>query len=344
MFRFTAEGRIGRLERAKGNPGVARLSVTAPRYADHQNRNTIRLEWLACVCFDATLTDRIMRDLSVGDRVTLEGRIEPRPRQLGDLRIIDHTFVVTGFRQPQHGQSLDAERTASSPGDSEQGACGAGQLRPRNQILNGDCTRLMRDLPSACVDFILTDPPYLVRYRGRDGRTVINDDREDWLHPAFAEMHRVLKNNAFCVSFYGWGKADRFLDAWRAAGFRTVGHIIFRKRYASSVRYLRYEHEQAYLLAKGAPPPPETPVGDVIDFPYTGNRLHPTQKPVEALTPLIKTFSAPGDLVLDPFCGSGSTLIAARMHGRAYLGMDVDPTHCATARARVENELHREAA
>jgi len=45
---------------------------------------------------------------------------------------------------------------------------------------------------------------------------------------------------------------------------------------------------------------------------YFGNRIHLTQKPVSALVPLIDSFSAPGDVVLDPFCGSGSTLVAAR--------------------------------
>jgi site-specific DNA-methyltransferase (adenine-specific) len=53
------------------------------------------------------------------------------------------------------------------------------------------------------------------------------------------------------VSFYGWNKADLFISAWRAAGFRVVGHIVFLKRYTSSARFLRYQHEQAYLLAKG---------------------------------------------------------------------------------------------
>jgi len=56
-----------------------------------------------------------------------------------------------------------------------------------------------------------------------------------------------LKSAAFCVSFYGWNKADLFIDAWRSAGFRIGGHLVFRKRYPSSTRFLRYQHEQAYL-------------------------------------------------------------------------------------------------
>ena len=141
---------------------------------------------------------------------------------------------------------------------------------PIGHILQGDCIGRMRAMQSHSVDFILTDPPYVARYRSRDGRKVANDDNADWLRPAFAEMYRVLKYRSFCISFYGWPKADLFIAAWRAAGFRPVGHIMFRKRYASSVRFLRYQHEAAYLLAKGDVNPPAAPISDVLDWSYTG--------------------------------------------------------------------------
>jgi len=122
---------------------------------------------------------------------------------------------------------------------------------PRNVIFKADCIQAMRSFNRGAVDFILTDPPYLVNYRDRSGRKVANDDNARWLRPAFNQMHRVLKDGGFCISFYGWNKVDLFMDAWKAAGFRVVGHIVFRKRYASSAKFLRYQHEQAYLLAKG---------------------------------------------------------------------------------------------
>ena len=207
---------------------------------------------------------------------------------------------------------------------------------PRNTIFQGDCVATMRAFERESVDFILTDPPYITRYCGRDGRTVANDDNAAWLKPAVNQMHRVLKFGGFCVSFYGWNKVDLFMEAWRAAGFRVAGHLVFRKQYASSSRFFRYEHEQAYLLAKGDVSPPAQPIPDVIDFPYTGNRLHPTQKPVPALRPLIESFTKPGDLVLDPFCGSGSTLEAAQQLGRDWLGVELDQGHHATASRRLQ--------
>ena len=73
-----------------------------------------------------------------------------------------------------------------------------------NRIIPGDCVKVMQEIPAGSIDFIATDPPYLVNYTSRDGRSVINDDRDAWLMPAFAQMYRVLKYNSFAVSFYGW--------------------------------------------------------------------------------------------------------------------------------------------
>ena len=215
---------------------------------------------------------------------------------------------------------------------------------PRNMVFNADCIDVMQAIDTGAVDFILTDPPYVTNYKDRQGRKVANDDNGRWLRPAFREMHRVLKDGGFCVSFYGWNKVDLFMDAWRTAGFRIVGHLVFRKEYASSARFLRYEHEQAYLLAKGNPSRPVRPIPDVLDFPYTGNRLHPTQKPIEALTPLIEAFTRPGELVLDPFCGSGSTLAAAQRAGRDWTGIELSNEHYRTARGRLSQRRHQVAA
>ena len=123
-----------------------------------------------------------------------------------------------------------------------------------NRILHGDCIEVMQQMPAASIDFILTDPPYLVNYRDRTGRTLPNDCDAEWLKPAMAAAFRVLKQDRLMACFYGWPRADDFLDAWRSAGFRPVGHFVFRKSYTSSARYMKCQHEQAYLLAKGRPP------------------------------------------------------------------------------------------
>ncbi|MGA7155304.1 MAG: DNA methyltransferase [Acidobacteriaceae bacterium] len=213
-----------------------------------------------------------------------------------------------------------------------------------NQIVHGDCIEVMQQMPADSVDFILTDPPYLVNYRDRDGRTIQNDANPDWLKPAMKEAYRVLKQNRMAIMFYGWTKVDAFFAAWRSAGFRPVGHLVFQKTYASKSRFLRYQHEQAFLLAKGKPSLPKQPLGDVMEMPYSGNKLHPTQKPVATLASLIRCFSLPGEIVLDAFAGSGSTCAAAALTGRRYIGMELDEAYFDHACARMQRIHERIAA
>ena len=129
------------------------------------------------------------------------------------------------------------------------------------QVLLGDCIPVMESFPGESVDFILTDPPYITRYRDRTGRTVANDNNDDWLIPAFAQMYRLLRPAAFCVSFYGWNKVDCFMAAWRAAGFRPIGHIVFRKPYTSKTGFFgrtargRLSARQRQCRATGAANP-----------------------------------------------------------------------------------------
>jgi len=205
------------------------------------------------------------------------------------------------------------------------------------RVIQGNCIEVMKTFPACSVNFILTDPPYIVNYRDRSGRGIANDNNADWLAPAFAGMFRVLEEDAFCVSFYGWSKVEQFAAAWRLAGFRIVGHFAFPKRYTSSHGFVRYQHESAYLLAKGRPRDPDELIGDVLDWVYSGNKIHPTQKPLGVLIPLIEAFSRRGGVVLDPFSGSGSSLVAAKLLGRKYLGIELSEEFCSAATSRLGN-------
>jgi adenine-specific DNA-methyltransferase len=203
------------------------------------------------------------------------------------------------------------------------------------RLIHGDCIDVLRKAPAGCIDLAVTDPPYIVRFRDRSGRTITSDDRSNWILPAYREIFRVLKNDSFCVSFYGWNHAEKFVWAWKKAGFRVVGHIVFVKNYASRVGFLGARHEQAMLLIKGEPAKPKQVLKDVLPWRYSGNQLHPTQKPVAAILPLIQAFSQPGGLVLDPFAGSATTLIAARELGRRAMGIGKDLQYYEIARQRL---------
>lgn len=147
-----------------------------------------------------------------------------------------------------------------------------------SRFILGNCIDVMRGFPDRAVDLIVTDPPYLVGFKDRQGRQIAGDVTDEWLQPATQEMYRVLKKDALMVSFYGWNRVDRFMAAWKAAGFYAVGQLVFTKTYASNRRnakdrrgFVDYRHEGAYVLAKGRPVPPLRPLPDVMPFPYTGD-------------------------------------------------------------------------
>lgn len=201
-------------------------------------------------------------------------------------------------------------------------------------FFKGDCLGILPTLNAGCMNFVLTDPPYLANYVDRSGRSLANDDNDAWLKPAFREIYRVLADDSYMVSFYGYPHADRFITAWREAGFKISGHLMFPKSYASNAFHVEYRHESAYLLAKGSPRP-QKHISDVLPWEYSGNRLHPTEKPLAALKPLVEAFSAFGDLVLDPFAGSGTSLLAAKQCGRDYFGIELDEGYYGKAKQRL---------
>lgn len=204
-----------------------------------------------------------------------------------------------------------------------------------NRIIHADCLTVLPELPEACVDLIVTDPPYLVNYVPRDGRRCHNDDDPSWLGPAFKELYRILKPDCHLATFYGWPWVDLFMAAWKGAGFRPVSHLVWIKAHCSREGYTRSFHETGFLLAKGKPSKPANPLPDFLPWKYTGNKHHTNEKPVIAIQPIIETYSRPGDIVLDPFAGSGTTGLAARACQRNFILIEKVRWHTETARRRI---------
>ena len=206
----------------------------------------------------------------------------------------------------------------------------------RNEILCGDAKARLKEADAKSVDLVVTDPPYLVNYKDRHGRKVANDANAEAVLPVFDEVYRVMKPDSLCISFCGWTALPEFTAAWARVGFRITGQIVWTKNYASSKGHTAYTHESAYELAKGNPPKPQRPIRDVQEWSYSGNKYHPTEKAVEILSPIIRAFSKPDDLVLDPFSGSGSTAVAAALCGRDYLGVELEQRYVDLAKRRLQ--------
>jgi adenine-specific DNA-methyltransferase len=229
----------------------------------------------------------------------------------------------SGFRPPEARR----ERTVSK-----------GEM---NNIILGDCLEVLKTFPNGSVDFVATDPPYLVEWqsnRRKDKWDIIANDKDDsWILPVFSEIYRVMKPDSLCLTFYGWPDADKFVSAFKQAGFGIKSHIVWVKNNMGLGWFTRGQHEQAYLLSKGHPEKPENAISDVIHAVGTGNELHPTQKPISLMAKIIRCYTKEGDIVLDPFCGSGTTLMAAKQMGRNYIGIEVSEEFYKVASERVAN-------
>jgi len=116
-------------------------------------------------------------------------------------------------------------------------------------LYHGDSRQILPQLEADTFDLVLTDPPYLVSYAGRWGREyepIEGDSDSSWVVPIYSEIHRLLKADAFCLSFYGWPHAETFLSTWRQVGLRPVSVFALIKGRIGLGYYTRAQHEQAY--------------------------------------------------------------------------------------------------
>lgn len=233
---------------------------------------------------------------------------------------------------------------------AERGALLAGAFRgPRirgvlhrfvNKIIQGDCREILRQVPDESVDLLLTDPPYGMRYLAKAGsRPIVGDDDLSWFAPVIRECYRVLKPNTHAYLFCNEYGLATFRAEMAAAGFKVKRLLVWVKDqhtagdlagdYANRTEYLLFGHKGRRLL-KGHRD------ANVLFFKRAGHRRdHPTEKPEDMLRYLIQKSSTPGELVLDPFAGSGTTCRAAKDLGRRYLGIEIDSRYVEIARRRV---------
>ena len=95
------------------------------------------------------------------------------------------------------------------------------------------------------------------------------------------------------------------------------------------------------MLAKGQPEKPADAISDVLPWEAPIPLLHPNQKLLGAISKLVSTYSVRDSLILDPFCGSGTTLVATRNQGRRAIGIEIEERFCEVAAQRLSQESVR---
>lgn len=197
-----------------------------------------------------------------------------------------------------------------------------------NKVINADCIKVMKEMEENSIDLILTDPPY-----GIDLMYDVYEDSDlNWyelMDKAFPEMIRVarmvilpstkIKRLKWIYNNY----PPDWLIAWYKGSTGHASYIGFNDWEPHLVygrtRNRLYMHD--YFQTKPSP--------------KKGEYGHPCPKPIEWADWLIERATQEGDLILDPFCGSGTTLVSAKNHNRKYIGIDISETYCKISEERL---------
>jgi site-specific DNA-methyltransferase (adenine-specific) len=191
------------------------------------------------------------------------------------------------------------------------------------RLEQADARDFLPSLPDESADLIVTDPPYVSDFASApDGDRFPQLPDEAW-EDIFAELYRVLAQDSHAYVFADRRIRPIFEVAARSARFRLHHALIWDKQSIGPGHGVwRPQHEYILFLSKGSRHGNSKSLGDVLYAPR--RRGYPTEKPEKVLKRLIAQSSERGDLVLDPFCGSGSTGMATRELGRRALLCDVE--------------------
>ena len=226
------------------------------------------------------------------------------------------------------------------------------------KLINEDCFKIISSLENESVDLILTDPPYFISREtnfnkgGGDEKKYgsISMNFGEWDENGgmnfsflFSEYYRILKYGGTLISFYDIFKMQELYDVAQKCKFKQPRIGIWNKTNAvpinAKINYLSNCREYFISFCKGKKKTFNSYYDKAFyDYPIVGGKertIHPTQKPLSLMEDLIKTNSNEGDIVFDPFMGSGTTGVAAVKLKRDFIGIEKDNTYYDIAESRI---------
>ena len=283
---------------------------------------------------------RIGKALRSPEIVAMAPSIKTEPSRVNIIRILDR--LEEDLLREKERRQRDADTYA----------------RLESSVLCGDATSLILQLPDASVDCIITDPPYGVNLGvggGHRSGGALNSPEEGFddspesmlavLRSLAPQLRRVLKPAGHLYAFFSPKFWQPIFDIWRRAGFdvRDIPCIWVKPGGATGTNDWDHNFAATWEPFLFASPSVQRLAFKRRDtFVYAvdlgASRLHAAQKPVELLRELVQLSTREGELILDPFCGSGSTLVAASQLRRRFLGYDLSTHHCNTAIKRLFDE------
>ena len=208
-------------------------------------------------------------------------------------------------------------------------------MTEKYNLYHGDCLEVMDKLieEGVKVDAIITDPPYGIEFKSNHRKEkynkIKNDDSLEFLDEYLKKSYDLLKDDTHIYIFCSWHKIDEFKRTFEKY-FKLKNIIVWEKNntsmgdlqgsYAPKHEFILFGHK-GRRLRNGKRLP------DIIKANRTGNKLHPTQKPVDLLEIFINQSSNDNDVIFDGFMGSGSTGVACMNTNRKFIGIELDDSY-----------------
>jgi DNA modification methylase len=222
---------------------------------------------------------------------------------------------------------------------------------PRNKILCGDCMEGLKELPDGCVDLIMMDPPYDIETLGGKGLGPMNYFKElkggtfteGITNDVLDELVRVMRK----INIYIWcneRQIPQYLDYFLSKGC-NFNILTWNKSnplplcgngYLPDTEYCLFFREPGVRIRGNYSTLSKYHLS-LTNVEDKNKYNHPTIKPLPLIRRLISNSSDEGDLVLDPFMGSGTTAVACVQSGRDYIGWELDEGYHKTAERRVDS-------
>ena len=222
---------------------------------------------------------------------------------------------------------------------------------PLDTIMHGDCLALLRTLPDACVDAVVTDPPYMIgaiSAGNKDSKSGTWADMENaayWFAAWFAEAERILKPTGYLVTFGNWRSLPTLIRALSLVKLPATSCMVWDKQWIgpSAQNQLRPRYELAVFTAMPDANIPNRSAADIYACKWLAGNMrttpHPAEKPVELMAHICRLIAPIGGVIVDPFAGSGTTLLAAKLSGMRYIGMERESEWVELAQRRLERPV-----
>jgi len=236
----------------------------------------------------------------------------------------------------------------------------------------------MKILPSGVVNLVITDPPFAIDFKAKKGnynrtesnvidgyKEILAEEYYDFTIKWMQEVYRVLKDSGSMYVFSGWNNLKDVLNAIDNVGFTTINHIIWKYQFGVVTKrkfvtshyhclfvcknekkmkffpYSRFGKEEKLPNGGSARYKDMEDVWTINREYWTGDIKTPTKLPYEIIKKILMYSSVEGDLILDPFIGSGQVAVISKMLNRKYIGFEIVKDYFEFANKRLDTNSYR---